>query len=310
MAGAKDADNSVEAALRRWRDKLADERRMAERTVAAYTSDVDALLLFLCDYLGGAVTLKSLYDLPPSAFRAFLAKRRREGVGSRTVARQLSAARSFFRFLEQEGLAKSAGVQAVKAPKLPRSLPKPLSAHAAVELSAPGAGLDKRPWVNARDAAVMALCYGAGLRISEALAITPNDVATPAQSMRIKGKGGKVRLVPLLPAVQQAVAHYLELVPFVLDADAALFRGIRGGPLDATSVQATMRRMRSALGLPPTATPHALRHSFATHLLAGGGDLRTIQELLGHASLSTTQVYTQVDTEHLLATWREAHPRA
>lgn len=310
MAEEADKLTSVEAALQAWHGKLADERRMAERTVTAYAADVDALMEFLCSYLGGTVSLAALADLPPATFRAFLAMRRREGVSARTMARQLSAARSFFRFLEQQGLANSSGVQAVKAPKLPRTLPKPLTPHAALDVSAAASGLDARPWVNARDAAVLTLCYGAGLRISEALSLTPAELKDAEQTLRIKGKGGKVRLVPLLPAVRQAVSHYLDLVPFQLDSELPMFRGIRGGPLDATSVQRAMRHLRSALGLPATATPHALRHSFATHLLAGGGDLRTIQELLGHASLSTTQVYTQVDADHLLATWRQAHPRA
>ncbi|MEN0087277.1 MAG: site-specific integrase, partial [Pseudomonadota bacterium] len=208
---------SVGAALRAWHDRLADERRMAERTVAAYAADVDMLMEFLASYLGGQVTLASLSDLPPATFRAFLAKRRREGVGPRTMARQLSAARSFFRFLEQQGLANSSGVQAVKAPKLPRTLPKPLTPHAALDVSNAATGMDARPWVNARDAAVLALCYGGGLRISEALALTPSVFKIADQTLRISGKGGKVRIVPLLPAVRDAVAHYLDLVPFQLD---------------------------------------------------------------------------------------------
>ncbi|MEO0636069.1 MAG: tyrosine recombinase XerC [Pseudomonadota bacterium] len=302
--------SSIRQALNAWHGRLSDERRMAERTVTAYAADVDALLDFLTSYLGGELSLKALRNLPPATFRAFLAKRRREGAGPRTMARQLSAARSFFRFLEQQGLASSSGVQAVKAPKLPRTLPKPLTPEAALKMSDASAGLDPRPWVRSRDAAVLALCYGSGMRISEALSLTPKAFASADRALRIKGKGGKVRIVPLLPAVMEAVRDYLELVPFQLDGDCPMFRGIRGGPLDASTVQRAVRQLRSAFGLPPTATPHALRHSFATHLLAGGGDLRTIQELLGHASLSTTQVYTQVDADHLLATWRQAHPRA
>ena len=244
--------------------------------------------------------------------RAFLARRRRDHIEARTLMRSLAAARSFARFLEREGRGKVAALSAVRAPKIARSLPKPLSIRAAREVADPAsrAGEEREPWVLARDAAVLALLYGSGLRISEALGILRRDAPTTAGQITVTGKGNKTRMVPVLPQVGQAVAEYISLCPFALDADAPLFRGEKSGPLSPRIVQLAMERMRGALGLPDTATPHALRHSFATHLLARGGDLRSIQELLGHASLATTQIYTAVDSASLIAAYRAAHPRA
>ena len=215
------------------------------------------------------------------------------------------------RYLEAANLASSAGLLAVRAPRQPQSLPKPLPAEKALRLTRAEEQLAEEPWVAARDAAVIALLYGCGLRISEALQLRPADIPDDAsQSLRITGKGGKTRVVPVLPAVSQAISEYRRLCPLHLEAGEPLFRGVRGGPLHPGVLQQAVRRLRGALGLAETATPHALRHSFATHLLGNGGDLRTIQELLGHASLSTTQIYTAVDTERLLEVYERAHPRA
>ena len=255
--------------------------------------------------------MKDVADLRPATLRGFLAHRRRSGVGPRTLARELASIRSFVRFLEKRDLANAAGVNAVKSPKLPKSLPKPLSENKAKRVASQVDQMSSEPWVAARDAAVLALCYGSGLRISEALGLSPSHFCDAKTDMlRIVGKGNKVRLVPVLPAVDEAVRDYLKLCPWQLAGDTNLFRGARGGPLHPAIVQKSMRLLRSALGLPDTATPHALRHSFATHLLGNGGDLRTIQELLGHASLSTTQIYTGEDSSHLMKAWRSAHPRS
>jgi integrase/recombinase XerC len=217
--------------------------------------------------------------------------------------------RSLLRFLERRGLANAAGAAALRAPRQPKSLPKPLTSSDARRVVSISEQLAEEPWIAARNAAVLTLLYGSGLRISEALAIKAGDLPG-AGVLRVTGKGGKTRLTPVLPLAQQAVAEYRRLCPYHLDPDGPLFRGARGGPLNPAIVQREMKKMRSALNLPDTATPHALRHSFATHLLGRGGDLRTIQELLGHASLSTTQVYTGVDTARLLEIYDAAHPRA
>jgi integrase/recombinase XerC len=214
------------------------------------------------------------------------------------------------RFLERKGLVNAAGAGAIRSPKQPKSLPKPLTAKQALQVVEIDAQMNEEPWIAARDAAVLSLLYGCGLRISEALNLAPADFEGQPTSLRITGKGGKTRLVPLLGVVHEAVATYQKLCPYDLPADAPLFRGARGGKLQQGMIQREMQRMRSALGLPESATPHALRHSFATHLLSGGGDLRTIQELLGHASLSTTQVYTGIDSVRLMDVYDRAHPRA
>lgn len=300
----------VLAEKQRWLAQLAHERRLSVKTVEAYERDLRQFLTFLTGHAGGPAKLADLSDLRPMDMRAFLAERRREGAGARTLARGLAGIRSFLRHLEKRGLANAAGVFAMRAPKQPKSLPKPLSPEAALRVVNAGEQLASEPWIAARDAAVLTLLYGCGLRISEALGLTRTDFPPRADSLRVTGKGGKTRLVPLLPAASEAVTAYLRLCPFQPGPDEPVFRGARGGPLQPAIVQKQMRLMRGALGLPDSATPHALRHSFATHLLAGGGDLRTIQELLGHASLSTTQVYTGVDSARLLEIYDRAHPRA
>jgi integrase/recombinase XerC len=249
--------------------------------------------------------------LRPADLRAFLAFRRTGGAGARTLGRGLAGVRSFLRHLERNGLASAAGAAALRAPKQAKSLPKPLTAADARRVVDAGEQLAEEPWIAARNAAVLALLYGSGLRISEALGLPGAELTTASgQALRVTGKGGKTRLVPVLPVVLEAVAEYRRLCPYHLDAGGPLFRGAKGGRLNPAIIQREMKKLRSALNLADTATPHALRHSFATHLLGRGGDLRTIQELLGHASLSTTQIYTGVDTARLLEVYEAAHPRA
>ncbi|MEE9375145.1 MAG: tyrosine recombinase XerC [Rhizobiaceae bacterium] len=301
-----------------WLEHLKSERRMAEKTLDAYERDLRQFCFFLTDYLGHPPRKKDFANLKPLNMRGYLARRREAGNGPRTLARDLAGIRSFVRFLERRGEASSAGLVAMRAPKQPATLPKPVSPQDAMRLTNSVEQMHAEPWIASRDAALMTLLYGCGLRISEALGLTLNDLGIPSpakpkvttNALRILGKGGKTRLVPLLPVVATAIEDYLRLCPFTLGIEDKIFRGARGGPVQPAVIQRAMRVMRGALGLPATATPHAMRHSFATHLLGNGGDLRTIQELLGHASLSTTQKYTAVDTDALLKTWNAAHPRA
>ena len=259
----------------------------------------------------GRRALSDIASLRASDLRGFLAHRRTGGAGARTLGRGLAGIRSLLRFLERRGLANAAGAAALRAPRQPKSLPKPLTASDARRVVSADDQLAEEPWIAARNVAVLTLLYGSGLRISEALAITAAELSGPGDGvLRVTGKGGKTRLSPVLPVALSAVAEYRKLCPYHLDPKGLLFRGARGGPLNPAIIQREMKKMRSALNLPDTATPHALRHSFATHLLGRGGDLRTIQELLGHASLSTTQVYTGVDTARLLEIYDAAHPRA
>jgi integrase/recombinase XerC len=304
----------VAAEVARWLAHLGSERRMSPKTLDAYARDVRQFLGFMAEHLGGAPTLRELAKLAPQDVRAFMAARRSGGACGRSLMRTLAGVRSFARFLERNGKGKVAALAAVRAPKVPRTLPKPLAIAAAKRVSDVDirAGEEREPWIFARDAAVLALLYGSGLRISEALGIKRGDMPAPGKgdAITVTGKGNKQRMVPLLPQVAQLVADYVALCPHDLPADNPLFVGARGGPLSPRILQLVMERLRGALSLPNSATPHALRHSFATHLLARGGDLRAIQELLGHASLSTTQIYTAVDTDRLLEVYRSAHPRA
>jgi len=303
---------SVAADLREaiglWADWLSGERRASAHTVAAYGRDLAGFFDFLTAHLGDPPALASIGTLTPADFRAYLAYRAAE-VERTSVARNLSVVRGFVRFLDRRGLASNAALAVLRAPKLPHSVPKPLSVPDAREVIEAPADFVTSVWQAKRDIAVLTLLYGCGLRISEALGLTRAE-APRGDQIAITGKGRKDRLVPVLPAVRQAIADYLAACPFPLPADGPLFVGARGGPLNPRLVQRQMTDLRRALGLPETATPHALRHSFATHLLGNGGDLRAIQELLGHASLSTTQRYTSVETERLLAVYEAAHPRA
>ncbi|KKB78926.1 recombinase XerC [Devosia soli] len=300
-------DAFIQSKITLWMRELGSVKRLAPKTLEAYGRDLSQFMSFLAGHLGGPVSLESLRDLRGADIRAFMARRREESLGSRSLARVLSALKSFFAFLEREGVLTTEALNAIRTPKIPRSLPKALTVIEARQTIEATDELEDRPWVAARDMAVISLCYGAGLRISEALALTKGDLESDV--LRVTGKGGKVRMVPLIAPVRQAIDTYLSLSPFKLWAEDPLFRGVRGGVLSPRLIQLRMQQLRSALGLPPSATPHALRHSFATHLLGKGGDLRAIQELLGHASLSTTQIYTAVDTEHLLESYARAHPR-
>ncbi|QDG74676.1 tyrosine recombinase XerC [Labrenzia sp. PHM005] len=296
--------------ITKWLDHLADERRLSDKTLIAYERDLRQFLRFLTDHLGGAPGIKDIATLRPADFRGFLAQRRRQKVQSRSLARGLAGIRSFLKFLERRGEINAAASDAVRPPRQARSLPKPVSAKDAIDITSGDLAMESEAWIEARNAAVLTLLYGCGLRISEALSLTGKMAPKPGtKTMRIVGKGRKERIVPILPAVCEAVAQYIKLCPYAISADGPLFLGARGGPLNPRMVQLAMAKLRSALGLPDTATPHALRHSFATHLLAGGGDLRTIQELLGHASLASTQIYTEIDSAHLLAAYDKAHPR-
>jgi integrase/recombinase XerC len=299
--------DDLRQAVARWLDSLVAERGLAAKTREAYERDARQLVAFLVRHRGHAPCLADIAALDARTLRAFLADRRRQGAESRSIARGLSALRTFFRWLESEGLASVTALGRIRPPRVPRSIPKPLTVEKATALVADGGD----SWETTRDQAALLLLYGAGLRISEALGLTVRDAPIVGRDVvRITGKGGKIRLVPILPVIQAAVARYLSLCPYPMPPDAPLFVGSKGGPLSPRIIQLAIAGLRDSLGLPPTATPHALRHSFATHLLASGADLRQIQELLGHASLRTTQIYTEVDRERLLAVYEAAHPRA
>jgi integrase/recombinase XerC len=300
-------------AVEAWLAYLAVERQLAANTAEAYSRDISQFLAFLAGKLNKLPDMNHLLALQARDVRGFLAARRGEGVGSRSLSRSLSALRMFYKFLERRGYGKNDAIRAVSLPKLPHSVPKPLTAPKATALvdGADIASPDAPEWILARDTAVLALLYGSGLRISEALSLERKDAPIKGRDMlRVTGKGNKMRVVPVLPIVREAVEHYLALCPLQLGSNDPLFVGARGKQLSPRIIQLRIARARDALGLPETATPHALRHSFATHLLGAGADLRAIQELLGHASLSTTQGYTEVDRAHLLKTYTSAHPRA
>ncbi|RUS63178.1 tyrosine recombinase XerC [Pseudorhodobacter sp. E13] len=297
------------AALAEWLSHLRALDGAAENTLKAYATDVSGYLAFLAQHRGGTEGLAGLVALPQTDLRAWMAHERGRGVGARSLARALSAVKGFTAWLaDREGVDASAALS-TRAPKFRRKLPRPLAEDAAMNVLDSIGDDAREEWVAARDTAVVTLLYGCGLRISEALGLTGAAYPLP-EVLRITGKGGKERLVPVLPAAAEAVSRYVGLCPYDLSASAPLFRGMRGGALNPRLISGAMERVRARLGLPATATPHALRHSFATHLLSAGGDLRSIQELLGHASLSTTQAYTAVDTARLMEVYAKAHPRA
>ena len=302
---------SLRQAALDWREHLGGERRLADKTLEAYGRDLEQFFRFLTAHLAEPPALSHISALRPADVRAFMASRRTQGVGPRTLGRQIAALRSFARFCERRALASTTAFAGVRPPKQPKSLPKALSIDESRSLLETAEAFAEEPWIAARDVAILALLYGCGLRISEALGLKGGEAPLAArETIRVVGKGGRERVVPVLPMVRRAVDAYARICPYAPEPDQPLFRGARGGPLSPRVVQKTMERLRSALGLEPSATPHALRHSFATHLLGRGGDLRTIQELLGHASLSTTQIYTKVNSERLLDIYRKAHPRA
>ncbi|MDF3853233.1 tyrosine recombinase XerC [Paracoccus sp. P2] len=295
--------------LARWLDSERATRDRSDHTIRAYQADLLAFLAFLGGYHGTPALPATLAGLTQSDMRAFAAAERGRGLSPRSLARRLSATRSFIRWMSDRHGFDASRALASRSPKFTRSLPRPLAPDQAQAVLDIAASAHPEAWIAARDAAVLTLLWGCGLRISEALGLDGADWPL-REVLTLRGKGGKERQVPVLPIARKAIADYLRLCPYPLEAKAPLFRGARGGRLSPTLVASAMRQARQVLGLPPTATPHALRHSFATHLLAAGGDLRTIQELLGHASLSTTQVYTGVDDAHLMAVYRAAHPRA
>jgi integrase/recombinase XerC len=289
-----------------WLAMLAHERRASPHTLRAYGDDLERFLGFLSGHLGG-VDEPALAKLAPADIRAFITVRRQEGLGAKGVQRALAAIRGFFKYLARENILESAAARNVRTPRVRRGLPRPLSetdAARAIEV----AGENAVDWIASRDVALLTLLYGAGLRISEALSLRRGDVPL-GESLTILGKGSKERVVPLIDPVRAAIAEYEAKIPFAGEKASPLFLSRRGKPMGAREAQVLMQRLRGALGLSDRATPHALRHSFATHLLANGGDLRAVQELLGHASLSTTQTYTEIDTKKLMAVYEKAHPR-
>jgi integrase/recombinase XerC len=297
------------AALAQWLSQLAALQGVATNTIDAYRRDVGRYLKFLSTHHGGASGMAAVTAASQSDLRAWMAEERSRGLSARSLARAMSAVKGFTAWAADHTSADATTVLSARAPKFRRKLPRPLSEDGASEILTEIGADAREDWIAARDTAIATLLYGLGLRISEALALTVSNHPLPP-TLRITGKGGKTRLVPVIPAAAKAVADYVALCPFDLAADSPLFRGARGGPVNPRLIQAAMERARLRLGLPATATPHALRHSFATHLLSAGGDLRAIQELLGHASLSTTQAYTAVDAARLMEVYEKAHPRA
>jgi integrase/recombinase XerC len=297
----------AEALRTRWLASLRHERRASPHTLRAYGDDVARFLGFQAMHVGGTVSEKTLAKLLPRDIRAFITHRRAEGLGAGGVQRALAAVRSFYKFLAREGVLENAAARSVRTPRVRRSLPRPLSVEDAGR-AIHEAGEHDVEWLGARDAALLTLLYGAGLRISEALGLKRGDVPLGA-TLTVLGKGAKERSLPVLPLVAEALADYAQVIPFSGPPSSPLFLSRRGKPMSAREAQGLMQRLRGRLGLPDKATPHALRHSFATHILQGGGDLRSVQELLGHTSLSTTQIYTAMDTAQLLRTYENAHPR-
>ncbi|MDG1418384.1 MAG: tyrosine recombinase XerC [Maricaulis sp.] len=308
---ARELDRPASQAVDLFLDHLAGERRLSARTVDAYRRDLDGFLDHITRHLGRGLKLADFAQLKTVDFRSWMADRRRgpDGISARSLARSLSAIRTFYAYLQRRWKLENPALTLVESPKIARSKPKPVSEKAARDLLKQTGDRPGEDWEKARDTAILYLLYGCGLRISEALSLKQRDRQLGA-ALTINGKGNKSRMVPILPVVREAVAASADLCPFPLEPDDLMFRGARGGPLGPRAVQKLMQTLRSALGLPASATPHALRHAFATHLLAHGGDLRTIQELLGHASLSTTQIYAEVENSRLLNVYDEAHPRS
>lgn len=303
------ASSEVQESFETWQAWLFSEKRFSILTAENYGRDIVAFFVFACEHKGETVTTSVLANFSLGDFRAYLSARRMQGLSSRSLARALSSLRSFFRFLGERQAIRNAAIAEVKTPKVPRGVPRPLSVEGAEQVLTRASTHAQENWIRLRDTALLTLLYGCGLRLSEALALRGAETLS-SETLRIRGKGGKERLVPILPAVRDALRDYRAACPHALTKEGPLFLGARGQALGARAVQKVMESLRRALGLPESATPHALRHSFATHLLSAGGDLRAIQELLGHASLSTTQHYTEVDSEVLLKVFESAHPRA
>ena len=302
------ADHPARAIAARWHDYLQHDRRRSAHTVRAYVATAHRLIAFLGQHRGEVIDGPALLNVVATDLRAFLAQRRAEGLGASSAARELSGVRAFLTYAaEQQG--QQAQLPRTRAPKRPRTLPRPAAPDDAMDLAENAAESASEPWIGARDLAIMLLLYGAGLRVAEAMSLTGHDLPV-GSTLRVTGKRAKTRVVPVVPAVREAIEEYLRQCPYPVSGDLPLFVGARGGPLNPDLVRRAVAAARKRLGLPDTLTPHALRHSFATHLLARGADLRSLQELLGHASLSSTQIYTAVDAARLLDVYRHAHPRA
>lgn len=307
------ATDDLDEAATAWLGWLAHERRLAARSVRAYAHDLQGFVTFTSGHVAGEVGLATLAALRPTDFRAWLARRHAQGLARSSTARAAAAVRGFFGWLDEHRGVHNPSLRAIRAAPHRRPLPRPLAPEQALAVPATGGELAAEPWLALRDAAILALLYGTGLRVGEAMALDRRDLGPDPTALRrlvVRGKGGRERMVPVLPVVAEAIAAYVAACPFALAPGGPLFVGAKGGRLQQGIVQRTMRQLRTALDLPETATPHALRHSFASHLLAAGADLRAIQELLGHRSLSTTQIYTAVDTGRLAAVYGKAHPRA
>ena len=309
MAGLTGFSPETADALSRWLDHLRAINGASPKTIEAYSRDLRGFLAFLSQHHGGGAGVLALDALPQTDLRAWMAAERGRGLSARSLARSLSAVKNFLGWLAQRQGFDATTVLSARGPRYRRKLPRPLTVEGAREVIADIGAYAAQDWVGARDTAVATMLYACGLRISEALGLTGANHPLP-DVLRIRGKGDKDRLVPVLPVAREAVADYLRLCPYPVERNAPLFRGARGGPLNPRLIAKAMEQARMRLGLPATATPHALRHSFATHLLSAGGDLRAIQELLGHASLSTTQAYTAVDAARLMEVYDKAHPRA
>lgn len=302
-------DDCLKTLIFDWLNYLKFEKRMSVHTLDGYSRDLADFLSFTCEHIGELPDIKILNSLRIGDFRGWLSARLLSGKSRSSMARAMSSLKSFYKWSNREKKLNNNNLKGVKAPKIPRSLPKPLAEEDITDLIAANDELHQETWLVCRDKAIFILLYGCGLRISEALSLNIGDLSS-LENLRIKGKGDKERILPVLPAVKEALLEYLTNYPFEKKKEQPLFVGLRGKRLDPGVVQRQMRKLRNRLGLPETATPHALRHSFATHLLAGSGNLRAVQELLGHSSLSTTQKYTEIDHQALLKTYKKAHPRA
>jgi integrase/recombinase XerC len=303
-----DLPHPASALVAQWASYLAHDRRRSPHTVRAYVGTAHRLIEFLGQYRGELIEAAALTDIAAADLRAFLAARRNSGLGAASAARELSGVRAFLTYAaEQQDTVPQ--VPRTRAPRRPKTLPRPAAPDEAVALVEDAGAFGSEPWIGARDLAILLLLYGAGLRVSEALSLTARDLPI-GESIRVTGKRSKTRIVPVVPAVREAIGDYVRQCPYRIVNESPLFLGARGGALNGDLVRRAVRAARTRLGLPHTLTPHALRHSFATHLLARGADLRSLQELLGHASLSSTQIYTKVDAAHLLDVYRHAHPRA
>ena len=303
------AEPAVCAIVKKWQDWMLIERNCSNHTLDAYSRDISAFFLYLTKHLGFQPGISEIEGLTNIDFRGYLAMRHNNGLSHTSNARAISTLKSFYKFLDRNEILHNAAIKVIKTPKIPRSIPKPLSQHEAKEAIDTIGKLHSTPWISARDLAILILLYGCGLRISEALNLNVKDLPT-GDIIVINGKGKKQRVVPILPIVNDAIKYYINICPQSLDKEGPLFIGAQGRRVNAGVIQRQVRKLRTILALPATVTPHALRHSFATHLLARGGDLRTIQELLGHESLSTTQRYTDVDLTRLIRVFQESHPRA